>query len=66
MKYADPHLQMPPSGKLADEVIADFETWIAGGAPDPRVEPAPRRRRNAASSTKRSSRKGGSGGRFRR
>jgi hypothetical protein len=37
MKYADPHLQMPPSGKLADEVIADFETWIAGGAPDPRV-----------------------------
>ena len=40
MKYADPHLQMPPSGKLADEVIADFETWIAGGAPDPRVEHA--------------------------
>jgi cytochrome c553 len=38
MKYADPHLQMPPSGKLADEVIADFETWIAGGAPDPRVD----------------------------
>ena len=38
MKYADPHLQMPPSGKLADDVIADFETWIAGGAPDPRVE----------------------------
>ena len=40
LKYADPHLQMPPSGKLADEVIADFETWIAGGAPDPRVETA--------------------------
>ena len=40
MKYADPHLQMPPSGKLADEVIADFETWIAGGAPDPRAEAA--------------------------
>jgi hypothetical protein len=40
MKYVDPHLQMPPSGKLADEVIADFETWIAGGAPDPRVSPA--------------------------
>ncbi|MEO5739272.1 MAG: PSD1 and planctomycete cytochrome C domain-containing protein [Vicinamibacterales bacterium] len=37
MKYADPHLQMPPSGKLADEVIADFEAWIAGGAPDPRA-----------------------------
>ena len=40
MKYADPHLQMPPGGKLADDVIADFEAWIAGGAPDPRVEAA--------------------------
>ncbi|HET9468303.1 MAG TPA: DUF1549 domain-containing protein, partial [Vicinamibacterales bacterium] len=40
MKYTDPHLQMPPSGKLADDVIADFETWIAGGAPDPRVDTA--------------------------
>ena len=40
MKYVDPHLQMPPSGKLADEVIADFEMWIAGGAPDPRVDTA--------------------------
>ena len=48
MKYADPHLQMPPSGKLADEVIADFEAWIAGGAPDPRVEHGGRRRREAA------------------
>jgi len=38
LKYSDPHLQMPPSGKLADAIIADFETWIAGGAPDPRVE----------------------------
>src|SRR5688572_16032882 len=38
MRYADPHLQMPPSGKLGDEVIADFETWIAGGAPDPRAD----------------------------
>ena len=48
MKYADPHLQMPPSGKLADEVIADFEAWIAGGAPDPRVEHSGRCRREAA------------------
>jgi hypothetical protein len=38
MKYADPHLQMPPSGRLPDEIIRDFETWIAGGAPDPRVD----------------------------
>jgi hypothetical protein len=40
MKYADPHLQMPPSGRLADEIIRDFETWIAGGAPDPRADTA--------------------------
>ena len=40
MKYADPHLQMPPSGRLPDEIIQDFETWIAGGAPDPRVDTA--------------------------
>ena len=38
LRYSDPHLQMPPSGKLDDQVIADFEAWIAGGAPDPRVD----------------------------
>ncbi len=27
---------MPPKGKLPDGVIADFEKWIAMGAPDPR------------------------------
>ncbi len=32
--------EMPPAGKLPDEVIADFETWIDMGAPDPRDEPA--------------------------
>ena len=31
--------EMPPAGKLPDEVIADFETWIEMGAPDPRDEP---------------------------
>jgi len=40
LRYKDPNLQMPPSGKLADPVIADFERWIAGGAPDPRVSAA--------------------------
>lgn len=30
--------EMPPEGKLPDEVIADFEKWIAMGAPDPRKE----------------------------
>ncbi|MDF1745539.1 MAG: DUF1553 domain-containing protein [Gimesia sp.] len=28
--------EMPPSGKLAPEIISDFETWIKMGAPDPR------------------------------
>jgi hypothetical protein len=48
IRYTDPDLQMPPAGKLSDSVIADFETWIASGAPDPRTGPstaprAPRR-----------------------
>ena len=38
LTYTDAHLQMPPSGKLPDAVIADFEQWIAGGAPDPRAD----------------------------
>ena len=28
--------EMPPKGKLSDEIIADFEKWIEMGAPDPR------------------------------
>ena len=39
LRYADTDLQMPPSGKLPDAVIADFEAWIAAGAPDPRKAP---------------------------
>jgi hypothetical protein len=39
LRYSDPDLQMPPSGKLPDAVIADFERWIASGAPDPRTAP---------------------------
>ena len=31
-------LEMPPNGKLPKQVIADFETWIRQGAPDPRNE----------------------------
>jgi hypothetical protein len=34
-------LEMPPSGKLSDAVIADFAKWIDMGAPDPRVGEAP-------------------------
>jgi hypothetical protein len=29
--------QMPPDGKLSDQVIADFSQWISMGAPDPRL-----------------------------
>ncbi len=36
LTYKDANLKMPPSGKLADNVIADFEKWIADGAVDPR------------------------------
>jgi Planctomycete cytochrome C len=40
LSYSNTHLQMPPSGKLADAIIADFEQWIAAGAPDPRADTA--------------------------
>jgi hypothetical protein len=36
----DSKLKMPPTGKLPDAVIADFEQWIAAGAPDPRADAA--------------------------
>lgn len=29
-------LEMPPTGKLSEEIIADFAKWIDMGAPDPR------------------------------
>jgi Protein of unknown function (DUF1553)/Protein of unknown function (DUF1549)/Planctomycete cytochrome C len=38
IRYVNPNLQMPPTGKLPDNVIADFQSWIAAGAPDPRVD----------------------------
>lgn len=34
-------IEMPPKAKLPDSVIRDFETWIAMGAPDPRVAGEP-------------------------
>jgi hypothetical protein len=36
IKHAQDNLKMPPKKKLSAEVIADFEKWIALGAPDPR------------------------------
>jgi len=37
MRYTE-LVKMPPSGKLPDNVVKDFETWVANGAPDPRVD----------------------------
>jgi hypothetical protein len=36
VRHTHPDLKMPPKGKLPDAVLADLETWIAAGAPDPR------------------------------
>lgn len=33
--------QMPPSKRLPAHVVADFERWVAGGAPDPRHSVTP-------------------------
>ncbi len=38
IRYVNPKLQMPPDKKLPQDVVAIFETWIADGAYDPRVE----------------------------
>lgn len=38
VRYLDDELQMPPDGKLNDAEIADLETWVKSGAPDPRSE----------------------------
>lgn len=37
LTYKDKDLQMPPAGKLSENIIKDFETWIKMGAPDPRI-----------------------------
>ena len=37
LRHSDEDYEMPPSGKLSDEVIADFEQWVAMGCPDPRA-----------------------------
>ncbi len=34
----DGDIKMPPAGKLGDPILKDFETWIAGGAVDPRTD----------------------------
>jgi cytochrome c553 len=41
LSYTNRKLQMPPTGKLSQEVVDNFRHWIAIGAPDPRTEQAP-------------------------
>jgi hypothetical protein len=36
IRYTDAKLQMPMGGKLPDQVIRDFESWVKMGAPAPR------------------------------
>lgn len=37
ISYQDGDMEMPPNGKLPDNVLADFERWVKMGAPDPRT-----------------------------
>ncbi|MEM7144832.1 MAG: PSD1 and planctomycete cytochrome C domain-containing protein [Verrucomicrobiota bacterium] len=41
MRYEDEDYEMPPKEKVPDGVLADFEKWVAMGAPDARVSAAP-------------------------
>jgi mono/diheme cytochrome c family protein len=37
LEYQD--YEMPPAGKLSDDIVADFRKWVQMGAPDPRTTP---------------------------
>jgi hypothetical protein len=37
LRHTSEDVAMPPKKKLPPEVIADFETWVSMGAPDPRI-----------------------------
>jgi hypothetical protein len=37
VRYKDADLKMPPKGKLSAREIADLETWVKLGVPDPRT-----------------------------
>ena len=47
IEYENPHLQMPPEGKMPVSVIQDFQTWIRNGAFDPRLESQPAKQSTA-------------------
>ena len=36
ISYHNPDLQMPPEKRLSKDVVENFRTWLAMGAPDPR------------------------------
>ncbi|MFV2068977.1 MAG: PSD1 and planctomycete cytochrome C domain-containing protein [Pirellulales bacterium] len=40
IRYGDASLEMPPDGRISKKIVANFEKWIAMGAPDPRDDPA--------------------------
>ena len=40
LKYENENLQMPPMGKLPEEIVADFVRWVALGATIPKDSPA--------------------------
>lgn len=51
LKHEVPGMEMPQGGpKLDDAVLKDFQTWIAGGAIDPRDEPPSAEEASAATS----------------
>lgn len=37
IRYSDAELEMPPKKRLTADQVADFEKWVAMGAPDPRM-----------------------------
>ena len=39
IRYTDDSVKMPPKGRLPAAAIADLETWVKLGAPDPRDKP---------------------------
>ena len=46
--YRNPHLQMPPDGKLAEPEIEIIRTWLSQGAVDPRVATTVKKTNSAA------------------
>lgn len=36
IRYSNADFQMPPKDQLAEQIVSDFEKWVAMGAPDPR------------------------------